>query len=128
MNINPGFRTENVLTGTVSLPTARYADTDAIQSTAARLLEKIRSVPGVQTAGVTTSLPFSGNYSDSVILAEGYQMSPGESLISPSQVTASEGYFEAMGVQLVRGRFFTADDTVGRPRVLIIDETLARRF
>ncbi len=128
LRIDPGFRTENVMTGTVSLPTARYADDDAVRSTATRLLEKIRAIPGVQTAGVTTTLPFSGNYSDSVILAEGYQMSPGESLISPSQVTASEGYFEAMGAKLVSGRFFTPDDAVGRPRVLIIDETLARRF
>ncbi|MGH9387940.1 MAG: ABC transporter permease [Vicinamibacterales bacterium] len=126
--IDLGFRTENVLTGTVSLPAGRYADNDGIRLVAARLLEKIRAIPGVQAAGVTTSLPFSGNYSDSVILAEGYQMSPGESLISPSQVTASEGYFEAMGAKLVSGRFFNADDTTGRPRALIIDETLARRF
>jgi predicted permease len=128
LSIDPGFRTENVLTGTVSLPTARYANDDTIRSAAARILERVRGIPGVQTAGVTTSLPFSGNYSDSVILAEGYQMSPGESLISPSQVTASEGYFEAMGVKLLSGRFFNVDDTVGRPRALIIDETLARRF
>ncbi len=128
LSIDPGFRTENVLTGTVSLPTARYADDDAARATASRMLEKIRAIPGVQTAGVTTSLPFSGNYSDSVILAEGYQMQPGESLISPSQVTASEGYFEAMRAKLVSGRFFNAGDTVGRPRVLIIDEALARRF
>jgi predicted permease len=126
--IDPGFRTENILTGTVSLPAARYADNDSMRSAAARLLERIRAVPGVQAAGLTTSLPFSGNYSDSVILAEGYQMSPGESLISPSQVAASEGYFEAMGVKLVSGRFFNPDDTTGRPRALIIDETLARRF
>jgi predicted permease len=128
LQIDPGFRADNVLTGTVSLPAARYAEDNDIRSAAARLLEKVRAIPGVQAAGVTTSLPFSGSYSDSVILAEGYQMSPGESLISPSQVTASEGYFEAMGVTLVGGRFFTADDTVGRPRSLIIDETLARRF
>jgi predicted permease len=63
-----------------------------------------------------------------VILAEGYQMQPGESLISPGQVVASEGYFEAIGATLVAGRFFTSDDTEGRPRVLIIDEPLARRF
>ena len=53
-------------------------------------------------AGVTTTLPFSGSYSDSVILAEGYQMQKGESLISPGQVEASDGYFEAMGATLRR--------------------------
>ena len=84
--------------------------------------------PGVVGAGVTTTLPFSGSYSDSVILAEGYQMQPGESLISPGQVTVSDGYFEAMGATLLSGRLFTADDTDGRPRVLVIDDRLARRF
>ncbi len=58
---------------------------------------------------MTTTLPFGGSYSDSVILAEGYQMAPGESLISPSQVSASDGYFEAMGATLVGGRFFNAE-------------------
>ncbi len=61
------------------------------------MLERIRAVPGVEGAGVTTTLPFSGSYSDSVILAEGYQMQPGESLISPSQVVASDGLLRGDG-------------------------------
>ena len=68
-----------------------------------RLLERLRAVPGVQRVGCTTTLPFSGSYSDSVILAEGYQMQPGESLISPGQVVATDGYFEAMGATLLAG-------------------------
>ncbi|MEO8682824.1 MAG: FtsX-like permease family protein, partial [Vicinamibacterales bacterium] len=126
--IDPGFRPENVLTGTVSLPTARYANDDSIRATTDRLLERIRAIPGVQAAGLTSTLPLSGNNSDSVIFAEGYQMQPGESLISPSQVSASDGYFEAMGVKVLQGRLFTPDDTAGKPRVLVIDDALARRF
>ena len=126
--IDPGFRAENVLTGTVSLPATRYASNDDLRAGVARILDRIRAVPGVIGAGVTTTLPFSGSYSDSVILAEGYQMQRGESLISPGQVVAGEGYFEAMGAKLVAGRFFTADDVETRPRVLIIDSYLARRF
>jgi predicted permease len=126
--IDPGFRAGNVLTGTVSLPATRYKDNAALRAATDRILERIRTVPGVEDAGMTTTLPFSGSYSDSVIIAEGYQMQPGESLISPSQVVASPGYFEAMGARLVAGRYFTADDTEGRPRVLIIDNRLARRF
>ena len=126
--IDPGFRAENVLTGTVSLPAARYAGNDAVRAGIVRITERIRSVPGVLAAGVTTTLPFSGSYSDSVILAEGYQMQQGESLISPGQTEVSEGYFEAMGAKLVAGRFFTADDAEHRPLVLVIDSHLARRF
>ena len=128
LSIDPGFRAENVLTGTVSLPATRYPSDDALRAGVARMLERIRAVPGVVNAGVTTTLPFSGSYSDSVILAEGYQMQRGESLISPGQVVAGEGYFEAMGATLVAGRFFTAEDAETRPRVMIIDSYLARRF
>jgi predicted permease len=128
LNINPGFRPANVFAGTISLPTSRYASEDAVRAVTARILDRVRAVPGVTAAGVTTTLPFGGSYSDSVILAEGYQMQKGESLISPGEVMASDGYFEAMGATLTAGRFFNADDVPGRPRVLIIDDYLARRF
>ncbi|MGH9219848.1 MAG: ABC transporter permease [Vicinamibacterales bacterium] len=128
LNINPGFTAENLLIGTVSLPASRYADDAVVLSTTDRLLERVRSLPGVAGAGVTTTLPFSGNYSDSVILAEGYQMQPGESLISPGQVSVSPGYFEAMHARLLAGRFFTEQDTERTQKVLIVDEELARRF
>ena len=55
-------------------------------------------------AGATTTIPWGGNHSDSVILAEGYIMKPGESLISPEQVTVTPGYFEAMHIPMVAGR------------------------
>jgi predicted permease len=128
LRIDPGFRAANVLTGTLSLPLARYTSDDSVRATTNRLLERIRAVPGVQSAGATTTIPFGGAYSDSVILAEGYQMQKGESLISPGQISASDGYFEAMGVRLLSGRLFTAGDVEGRPRVMVIDEPLARRF
>ncbi len=128
LNIDPGFRPGQVLTGIISMPVSRYKDEAALRATTDRLLERIRAVPGVEGAGVTTTLPFSGSYDDSVILAEGYQMQPGESLISPALVVASTGYFEAMGATLVAGRYFNAEDAEGRPRVLVIDNRLATRF
>ena len=128
LNINPGFNAENLLLGTISLPASRYADEPSLRTTTDRLLERVRSLPGVTAAGVTTSLPFSGSYSDSVILAEGYQMQPGESLISPGQVSVSPGYFEAMQAKLLAGRYFTDQDNERSQRVLIIDDQLARRF
>lgn len=128
LTINPGFRADNVLTGTISLPASRYADDAALRMATARVLERVRALPGVGMAGGTSTLPFSGNYNDSVIFADGYQMKPGESLVSPSQIVASEGYFEAMGVTLRQGRFFTADDVDGRPKTIIVDDRLARHF
>jgi putative ABC transport system permease protein len=85
-------------------------------------------------------MPLSGNNSNSVIFAEGYQMKPGESAIAPSNTSVSPGFFEAMGVQLVSGRFFDDRDVAspaGAPsafgfdqqvRIVIVDDRLARRF
>jgi predicted permease len=88
----------------------------------------LRARPGVQKVGATDTIPFGGRNSDSVILAEGYQMRPGESVISPSSVDVTPGYFEAMGVKLASGRFFEDADTAGKLPVAIVDERLARRF
>jgi predicted permease len=97
-------------------------------------------LPGVGQAGATSIIPFGDNNSNAVIFAEGYQMRPGESVVAPRRVSVSPGYFEAMGVRLVYGRFFDSrDSTIGTssraiggqqlsPRSIIVDETLARRF
>ena len=77
----------------------------------------MRALPGVTAVGATDTIPFGGNHSDSVILAEGYQMKPGESVISPKPVDVTPGYFEAMGVRLVRGRFFDDRDGYGALKI-----------
>jgi putative ABC transport system permease protein len=78
--------------------------------------------------GLTSSLPFAGDYSDSVILAEGYQMAPGESVISPSQISVTDGLFDALGMTLVQGRGIDGRDSATTPRAVVVDERLAQRF
>ncbi len=126
--VKPGFTPAGVLTGSVALPSVKYKSDTELLSFARRSLEKIRSLPGVDAAGMTTQLPFGGNNSDSVIMAEGYVPKPGESLISPSQSVVSTGYFEAMRVPLIEGRLFEGSDTPSSPKVIIIDQRLARKF
>jgi predicted permease len=126
--ISPGFTADHVLTARVSLPGLRYPDDKTRSTFSTRLLERVRSLPGVRHAGLTSNLPFSGDYSDSVILAEGHKMSPGESLISPFQTTVTPGYFESMGIPMRAGRSFNDGDTSDSPDVAIVDERLARRF
>jgi putative ABC transport system permease protein len=127
-DLDYGFSADGVATAAVNLPQSAYQDDAALRTFVERALEQIRSRPGVEAAGVTSSLPFTGNRSDSVILAEGYTMQPGESLISPTQVMASPGYFEAMKATLVSGRTFDARDTAEAPKVAVIDDRLARKF
>jgi predicted permease len=93
-----------------------------------RSLTAIRALPGVAEAGATTSIPFGSDRSDSVIFAEGYQMQPGESVISPRQIRITPGYFEAMGIALVKGRYFSDRDDETAPAAIIVDERLADRF
>jgi len=126
--IDPGFNADHVLTASVNLPHTRYKDDAALIAFTTEALRRLRAMPGVTSAGATDSIPFGGNHNDSVILAEGYQMQPGESVISPTQVDASAGYFETMGAKLLRGRFFEERDNAAAPRVVIVDETLANRF
>ena len=139
--VQPGFHADGVLTANITLPRARYTKDEMVIGFTHEALRRLRELPGVTAVGATDTIPFGGNNSNSVIFAEGYQMKPGESVISPSQIDVTPGYFETMGVKLVRGRFF--DDRDGRkgpPATgiggqlltqggsIIVDETLARRF
>jgi predicted permease len=138
--VDPGFTADSVMTAAISLPRARYTDDAALIRFTHEALQRLRALPGVTAVGATDTIPFGGNNNDSVIFAEGYQMKPGESVISPSAVDVTPGYFEAMGVRLVRGRFFDDRDAPiekkttaigGRPNgaySIIVDETLAKRF
>jgi predicted permease len=117
-----------VLTGTVSPPTSRYKGDPELIAFTNRLLERVRALPGIQAVGVTNVLPLGNHFNDSVILAEGYVMAKGESLISPYSTDVSPGYFEAMNIPLKRGRLFSASDDERAPKVTIIDERLAARF
>ena len=126
--IQPGFEPQALLTARVSPPSVRYPEQPQVRAFADRFLQAVRALPGVEAAGVTSNLPFGGDFSDSVIMAEGYQMTPGESIISPYQVTVTPGYMEALKVPLRSGRLFNDGDTPTSQRVVIVDETLARKF
>jgi putative ABC transport system permease protein len=126
--IDPGFEPAGVLTASLNLPATRYPDAAALAQVTGRLLERTRALPGVGAAGLTTTIPFGGSYSSSIILAEESEPRPGESLVAPHQITASDGYFEAMHIPLVRGRYFDSRDTAAAPPVVIVDELLAQRF
>lgn len=126
--VDPGFHPEGVLTASVGLPRSRYADDKAAAAFTDEVLRRIRALPGVSAAGATTTIPFGGNNNDSVILAEGYQLKPGESVISPSLVIVTPGYLTAMGAALVSGRLIDERDVDGALPVVMVDEKLARRF
>ena len=128
MHLDLGFRPENVATATVTLPASAYPKDADSAAFVQRALDGIRAVPGVQSAGATDMIPFGNNDNSNVVLGEGHVMQPGESLLAPLNAAAAPGYFETMGIQLLRGRFFDARDTADATKTAIVDETLAERF
>jgi len=127
LGVDPGFKPEGVITVSTAIPLVKYPG-DKVEPLTHQLLERVRSIPGVRVAGATNSIPFGGLFNKNVILAEGYAMQPGESVIAPMQLTVSPGYFEAMGTPLKRGRIFNDFDTPKSQRVVIVDERLAHKF
>ncbi len=125
---DPGFRVEQVWTGVLNLPGARYGSDESIVAFQARVLERSRVVPGIEAAGLTDVIPFGPGSSDSVIFAEGHIPKPGESVVSAYQTRITPGYFEAVGIRLLRGRHFEERDRAGSPRVIIVDDRMAARF
>lgn len=128
LNLDYGFTPGHVMTANVNLPGANYAQPPQRGAFATRALEQLRTIPGVESVGATTALPFSGPPNNSLIMAEGRVMKPGESLLAPSQSLASMGYFETMKIQIVKGRAFNTGDTAEATPVAIVDERLAERF
>ena len=128
LRVDPGFDVHGVVTAATSVPPSLYPKDSDAGTLMDRTLEAIRSIPGVTAAGATTTIPWGGNHNDSVILAEGYLMKPGESLISPEQVTVTPGYFEAMHITMRAGRPFDDRDRESAPGAIIVDERLAHHF
>jgi len=128
LHVDPGFEPEGVLTGQISLPSSRYPNRNALRLFVEDLLPKLRALPGVEHASVTSQLPFSGNRSTSVILPEAYTPEPGESLLSPLQNRVGTDYFRTMGIPLLEGRTFEASDDEDHRNVIILDQWLAHRY
>ncbi len=127
--VDPGFRADNVTTLTVSAPTAKY-DTPAKRvAIAEAYAERIRALPGVVAAGATHSLPAGAGGEDMFgFEIEGRERREDAQLPAGTYYVASDGYFEAMGMSLVRGRTFTPHDRADSAPVVIISQGLAERF
>jgi hypothetical protein len=128
LRVDPGFKSDGVLTASTRLPEARYPGNAEVRGFVNRSLDAIRRTPGVTSASITSNIPFSGSQNANVILAEGYVMAPEESMIAPNQLVVSPGYFETMGIELVSGRYFESRDDENAPLAVIVDERLANKF
>lgn len=122
-----GFDPSNVLTMRVALPVASYAKPEEVVLFYQRLLERVRSMPGVQHAGAVRSLPLGSTIGDWGLRVDGYVPPPGTGAKGDWQIV-TDGYFEAMGERVVRGRGITAADRGGTQLVALINEEMARVY
>jgi predicted permease len=125
---DPGFVGDSVVTAAFTLPQQNYPNDDAVRTFTERLLAAVRSTPGVQYAGLTSNIPMASYGGWGPIKGEDYVSAPGESVVSPWRVTITAGYLEALGTPLLRGRSFDDGDRPDTERVMLIDESLAKRF
>ena len=123
-----GFNPANILVADVLLPKARYDTDEKVAHFNDQLVERIRALPGVEAAALGSNIPFDDNEWDSSFHLTGTPpYPPGERPEAEINVVTPD-YFRLMGMPLLHGRAFTADDRAGRPRSVIIDETLAQKY
>ncbi len=128
LNLDPGFKKDHVVTATVSLPQSEYKTVAASAQFYDRLMAGLGSLPGAESAGGGSDLPWTG-YDENAggFTIEGKKPSPHQEFHARYHV-ATPDYFRALGIPLVRGRFFAQSDTQEAPAVLIINQAMAVHY
>ena len=137
---NPGFNPTHVVTANIQLPSPNEAENDPYVDVGRRaafdreLLRRLKAIPGVELAGITSALPSTNTNPNAVggVTNEGFAIEdrPGESLqdLRAERIRISPDYFKVLQAPLLRGRSFTEHDEDGKPLVAIIDESTAQKY
>jgi putative ABC transport system permease protein len=124
--VNPGFDPHNVLTMEMSLTGDRYQKTAGVAQLARDGRERLNAIPGVEVSASTCCLPMEGGFG-LPFLVVGRPVAKGQGT-GAGWMDASAGYFEAFKIPILRGRAFTDRDVTGAPGVVIINESMAKKY
>jgi putative ABC transport system permease protein len=128
MSVDPGFRTEKMMSFAMSLPDGKYNKPEKTGLLMSSLMDRVHNIPGVRAAGGAFGMPltqFGFGFSFEI---KGHPPSkPGERQSAELRM-ATPDYFSTMGIRILKGRGFTAEDRLGAPGVIIITETAERQF
>jgi predicted permease len=125
-SVDPGFETDRLLAFSIDPSLSGYGQ-ERMLSMFERLQQELSALPGVRSVSMSELGALTGNEWGMTIRVDGYQQKEGEDM-NPSFDGVGPGYFATMGIPLVRGREFSERDTLGAPRVAIINETMAKYF
>jgi len=128
VRVSPGFASDHLIAFRMVLPDAKYDTGDKVEAFYSTLVEKIESLPGVRSAGLNVSLPPNRLSMTDNFMIERQTLPPNTSAPLGPLLFVNESYFTTLSVPLIRGRFFEPRDRRGAPGVVIINETLAKRF
>jgi putative ABC transport system permease protein len=123
--VDRGFQIDRIGMATVSLPGGAYRTPDAVRAFYARLLEKVRALPGVESASLASGVLQPLITNSAGFAFEGKPLPPQEQRPEYPFESVSPGFFETIGATIVRGRAFTEQDTAQAPFAVIVNETLA---
>jgi putative ABC transport system permease protein len=126
--VDPGFPSRDLLTAHMSLPAPQYGDADRVRAFSAQLLEKVRAIPGVEDAAISSGLPPANFENGQPFRVEGRDPAAANASGVANYQIISAGYFRTLGLRVLKGRAFSEDDRQGSTPVVIVNRRLAERF
>src|SRR5262249_9849742 len=128
LKTDPGFNPDGVITANLNLPTVKYKEEGQRGAFYAELVQRVKSLPGVQSAAAVNYIPLGGANSSDAFLVEGApEPPPGQENIGRYRVCTPD-YFQTMGMSILNGRAFNDQDRAGSLPVVIVNEMLARKY
>jgi putative ABC transport system permease protein len=128
LSATPGFSPQHLITMQLALPDARYHQESQVADFYRQLLERLEGLPGVQSAGISMSLPPNLLAMTNPFRTSTEPIVPGKEFHAAEEMTVSPGYFRTLGVPLIAGRFFVDADRTRSDQILIINQTLAKQY
>lgn len=129
LEVDPGFNPDRLLTMQLQLPLSKYREERQQADFYEQLVRKVSVLPGVEAAGAINHLPLDGSNSSTSFHIEGHPLpAAGEAPAATNWRSITPGYFHTLGMTLLQGQQFSERDTAESPAVVIINETMARRF
>ncbi len=126
--VDPGFNIHHVLTTQVAVSPTVMASPAGIRLAYQQMIDRVASIPGVQSAAVTALVPLSDSDSEISFWSGGGPQPPQDQMSSALFYIGTSSYLRVMGIPLLEGRFFTDHDTLASPPVVVIDEVMAKHL